>query len=396
MVMVSSSLGSTGGPSGRDRQHPPARTGCTSGEPRIRGRSGLVGGGARSRRWSAWHPTNRRLRCGRRTGGSPRRSRRTGRPPLRRCWPGTGSRPVTRSVSRGGRCPRPVRRAEASATRNRPTSCGAAGPVGRAGGCRGRGPTVAAADAVRAVRALPDDPDSARLLALAGGTAVNYASGTRGEEVIEEAATRAARWGLDASWRAARLSGSRPTGPAVRAGSSAPSRPEPWPTSRRARRVDIAELSPVTGLALLTLATSRRRAPAAGRETGDELDRAWRDLEAAVHPTVVAPWAALRAAWEAPPASAASAAAWDAALTATHRRVPFGWRVDALLAAARDCARAGRTARAGILAAAARELVDGAGASGLVHDVQEVERSLQRAAAGVRRGTRGGRPAGRG
>ena len=258
MIMVSSSLGSTGGPSGRDRQHPPARTGCTSGEPRIRGRSGLVGGGARSRRWSAWHPTNRRPRCGRRTGGSPRRSRRTGRSPLRRCWPVTGSRPVTRSVSRGGRCPRPVRRAEASATRNRPTSCGSCWACGTSRGlprpwadrgarspcsppvpCAWRatrqpppvgaetwstardrwsrstvplrwwsspgrrpswppqGAAVAAADAVRAVCALPDDPDSARLLALAGGTAVNYASGTPGEEVIEEAATRAARWGLD-------------------------------------------------------------------------------------------------------------------------------------------------------------------------------------------------------
>jgi DNA-binding CsgD family transcriptional regulator len=39
---------------------------------------------------------------------------------------------------------------------------------------------------------------------------------------------------------------------------------------------------------------------------------------------------------------------------------------------------AGRPARAGILVAAARELVDGAGASGLARDVQEVEASLAR------------------
>ena len=390
------------------------------------------------------------------------------------------------------------------------------------------GASVAADDAVRAVRALADDPDSARLLALAGGTAANYAGGTRGEEAIQEAATRAARWGLDdvvaradttlgtllgvrdpeaaaaaferARRAAERLEESEPllllryftnAGDALRASGRADAaialassgltwavdqgftdtagahlagtlvealldagrlqeaagvvevwlpratadRERWWLTAlggrsdlllgdrgaaRRAlAEVDagtdpatlpaspavatallrcelaartlpgravadlatttahgIAELSPVTGLALLTLATSRRGAPAP--EAGDDLDLVWRDLEVAVHPAVVAPWAALRAAWQAAPASAESAAAWDAALAATRRRVPFGWRVEALLAAARDGGGAGRTARAGLLAAAARELVDGAGASGLAPDVEQVEASLAR------------------
>lgn len=392
------------------------------------------------------------------------------------------------------------------------------------------GASLAATDAVRAVHALPDNPDSARLLALAGGTAVNYGGGTRGHEAIEEAAARAARWGLDdvvaradttlgtllavrdpeaatvaferARRAAERLEASEPVlllryftnaGDALRASGRADAaialasagltwavnqgfidtsgahlagtlvealldagRLEeasgvlqvwlPRATADRERwwlralqgRSDlllgdrgaavralaeldagtdptalpsspavatallrcelaartlpdravadlatstargIADLSPVAGLVLLTLATSRRRVPAGFRETDDDLDRIWGDLEVVVHPAVVAPWAALRAAWRAEPATAGSAASWDAALSATRRRVPFGWRVESLLAAARDCVGAGRTARAGILAAAARELVDGAGAAGLAHDVQEVEASLAR------------------
>lgn len=129
--------------------------------------------------------------------------------------------------------------------------------------------------------------------------------------------------------------------------------------------LDTAEAStpraPFTALALLTLAAAGL-GPCSGGAREGRLDDAWAALLPIVHPSIAEPWQALRTALGSPEGTPASATAWDAALAAARRRLPFSWRVEATLTAARDAFASGRVARARQLVAAARDLVDDSGA----------------------------------
>lgn len=131
------------------------------------------------------------------------------------------------------------------------------------------------------------------------------------------------------------------------------------------RALETAEAStpgaPFTALALLALA-ARALGPDSGGARARRLDDAWAVLLPNVHPSIAEPWQALGTAFRSPGGTTASATAWDAALAASRRRLPFSWRVEAALAAARDALASGRVARARHLVAVARDLVDASGA----------------------------------
>jgi DNA-binding CsgD family transcriptional regulator len=147
---------------------------------------------------------------------------------------------------------------------------------------------------------------------------------------------------------------------------------------------DIAGVAPVAALRLLTLAASHEgRVP--DRPDGRAVrEGIWNDLLSDVHPSVAEPWVALSSAWRLSSGSEASRAAWDVALSATRRTVPLSWRVAALLGAGGQAAASGRVARAARMVADARELVDGAGASGLLPDVESLEDGLRSPATAYR------------
>lgn len=129
--------------------------------------------------------------------------------------------------------------------------------------------------------------------------------------------------------------------------------------------LDTAEAStpgaPFTALTLLTLAAAGLGPDSGGARPG-RLDDSWAALLPLVHPSIAEPWQALRTAYRSPGGTPASAMAWDAAVVASRRRLPFSWRVEASLAAARDAVVSGRVGRARQLVAAVRDLVDSSGA----------------------------------
>ena len=147
------------------------------------------------------------------------------------------------------------------------------------------------------------------------------------------------------------------------------------------RTVDSARamhnMSPVTALELLALASSHLGTTPQDLALERRIDNQARALQPRLHPQVAAPWNAIARAWREAPGTKESASSWDTAVAASRGVLPFVWRVRTLLAAAHDALAAGRNARAKVFLSTARELVDAAGAWAWSSDIDAVETRLR-------------------
>ena len=136
-------------------------------------------------------------------------------------------------------------------------------------------------------------------------------------------------------------------------------------------------MSPVTALELLALASSCLGASPQDPALERRIDSQSRALQARVHPQVAAPWNAIAHAWRATPGTVQSATSWDTALAASRGALPFVWRVRTLVAAAHDAVTAGRNARAKVFLSASRELVNAGGALAWAAEIDAIETRLR-------------------